>query len=453
LGRLVPVALTIAGSDSGGGAGIEADLKTFAALGVHGVVALTSVTAQNTYEVTGIYDVSPEMVYKQIEAVAVDMGVDAGKTGMLSNAGIIEAVAEAVAKYGFPLVVDPVMIAKSKAKLLRDDAIEALVKKLLPQATVVTPNAPEASRLTGLEVVDLDTAIEAAKRLVNEYGVEAAVVKGGHLTGESSIDVLYWRNNVYHLESPRIIEGCTHGTGCSFSAAIAAGLAKGLDIYSAVKTAKEFITKAIDYGLRIGKGYCPVNPMAWLEIPAYKYMVLEDLEKAVEKLLKNSHIIYKHVPEVGMNIVMALPPQYTRSVQDIAGVKGRIVRYSDSVKQVGPVSFGASSHLARLVFNIMKRDPRVRAALNIKYSAEIVEKARLKGFEAVYIDRRREPEDIKMREGGTMEWIVDEVFKNREKAPDIIYDEGDVGKEAMIRILGGSAIEVVDKLLKIIGES
>ncbi|WP_456449871.1 bifunctional hydroxymethylpyrimidine kinase/phosphomethylpyrimidine kinase, partial [Palaeococcus sp. (in: euryarchaeotes)] len=185
-------ALTIAGSDSGGGAGIEADLKTFASFGVHGLVAITSVTAQNTQEVRAIYDISPDVVAKQIEAVADDIGVDAAKTGMLSNAEIIKAVAKTVEKYGFPLVVDPVMIAKSGAPLLREDAVEALIEYILPIATLVTPNIPEAEKLSGIEIKCGEDAKRAAKIIVKELGAGAVIVKGGHLKGHEAIDVLYY---------------------------------------------------------------------------------------------------------------------------------------------------------------------------------------------------------------------------------------------------------------------
>ncbi|MET1160439.1 MAG: bifunctional hydroxymethylpyrimidine kinase/phosphomethylpyrimidine kinase [Thermoprotei archaeon] len=452
MNRRIPVAITIAGSDSGGGAGIEADLKTFAALGVHGTVAITSVTAQNTYEVTAIHDIPPEIVYKQIEAIAVDMGIDAGKTGMLSNSEIIRAVAKAVRNFGFPLVVDPVMIAKSGAKLLRDEAIETLIKELLPLAKVVTPNAPEATRLTGIHVRDLDTAKQAARKLVEEYSVEAAIVKGGHISGDESVDVMYWNGNYYYFRAPRIRGGCTHGTGCSFSAAIAAGLAKRLDIYNAVKIAKELITVAIDYGLRIGKGHCPVNPMAWLYLPAYRYEVINELSYAVKEIMSISDRIYEYVPEVGMNIVMSLPYPYTRNINDVAGVKGRIVKYGSTIKPVGPIEFGASSHMARLVLEAMKYDHTIRSALNLRYSKELVEKAEKAGLRVVFIDRRDEPAEIKRIEGGTMQWLVKKAVElTGGQVPDVIYDVGDLGKEPMFRVLGKSAIEVVEKVKKIIG--
>ncbi|MGC8975235.1 MAG: bifunctional hydroxymethylpyrimidine kinase/phosphomethylpyrimidine kinase, partial [Thermoprotei archaeon] len=189
--RLWRVAVTIAGSDSGGGAGIEADLKTFASLGVHGTVALTSVTAQNTYEVTAIHDIPPEVVYEQIRVVAEDIGIDAGKTGMLSNSNIIRSVARAVKEFSFPLVVDPVMVAKSGARLLREDAVDALKRELLPHAKVVTPNKAEAEVLSGIEIRSLEDSKLAAKKISEEYSCEAVVVKGGHLESNEAVDVLY----------------------------------------------------------------------------------------------------------------------------------------------------------------------------------------------------------------------------------------------------------------------
>lgn len=445
----VPVAITIAGSDSGGGAGIQADLKTFAALGVHGTVALTSVTAQNTYQVTMVHDLPPEMVYEQVRVVAEDLGIDAGKTGMLSNAGIIRAVAKAVRDFGFPLVVDPVMVAKSGAPLLREDAVEALARELLPLAKVATPNAPEAERLTGVKVADVESAKLAARKLVEELGCEAAVVKGGHLGGSVSADVLYWRGEYRVFEAPRV-EGCTHGTGCTFSAAIAAELAKGRSIPEAVKVAKEFVTLAIKHGVRVGRGHCPVNPTAWLELNARRYEVLKRVEEAVELLLAHGREILPYAPEVGINVVMALPPPYAEGPGDVAGVRGRIVKCGGELRAVGPVAFGASSHLARLVLEAMKLDPRVRAAVNVAYSAELVERAEKLGYRVAFVDRAREPESVRRVEGASMPWIVGEAFKAAGGAPDIIYDKGDVGKEAMIRVLAGDAVEAVEKLLKLV---
>ncbi len=446
----IPCALTIAGSDSGGGAGIEADLKTFAALGVHGLVAITSVTAQNTLEVRAAYDLPPEAVIKQVEAVADDLGVDAAKTGMLSNAGIIKAVAKVVKKYGFPLVVDPVMIAKSGAPLLRPEAIDTLITELIPLAKVVTPNKFEAERLVGIKITSIDDAKLAAKKIVEELGAEAAVVKGGHLVGDRAIDVLYYQGDYEVYEAPRILDGCYHGTGCSFSAAIAAELAKGKELKEAVRVAKEFITKAITYGLKVGKGHCPVNPSAWVDIPAWKWRVINDLRKAVEILEHFGELINKYVPEVQMNIVEALPYPYARDLNDVAGIKGRIVRYGSTIRAVGPPEFGVSKHLAKAVLTAMKHDPEVRAALNIKYLNKVIDQAKSLGMIVSYYDRSKEPPEIKAKEGATIPWGTEEAIKKVGRVPDIIYHLGDVGKEPMIVILGHDALECVNKLLRII---
>jgi hydroxymethylpyrimidine/phosphomethylpyrimidine kinase len=257
----VPVALTIAGSDSGGGAGIQADLKTFAVLGVHGVSALTAITAQNTLGVTEILEVPPGMVSAQIEAIMADIGAAAAKTGMLSSAAIIEVVCAAVALHNIRnLVVDPVMVAKGGARLLRDDAVDAMRTWLLPMAAVVTPNLPEAEVLLGRPVRTLDERRQAARDLV-ALGARAAVVKGGHADGQLAIDHYFDGDQLVELESPRIETANTHGSGCVFSAAIAAALAKGGDSLAAVHEAKEFITGAIERSLEVGRGHGPVNPM------------------------------------------------------------------------------------------------------------------------------------------------------------------------------------------------
>jgi len=258
----IPVALTIAGSDSGGGAGIQADLKTFFALGCHGTSAVTALTAQNTVAVTGIHEVAPDFVVAQIEAITSDLPVAAAKTGMLASAPIVTAAAGALGAAGLErVVVDPVFVSKHRDTLLATDAIAALKGDLFPLATVITPNLYEASGLLGWDVRTLDDAERAAKEL-HSLGPRAVLVKGGHLEDqqELSIDVLYDGDRLTLLEGPRFDTEDTHGTGCALSAAITAYLAHGEDVEAAVRAAKEFISGAIEHGLRLGKGYGPVNP-------------------------------------------------------------------------------------------------------------------------------------------------------------------------------------------------
>jgi hydroxymethylpyrimidine/phosphomethylpyrimidine kinase len=260
---VIPRAMTIAGSDSGGGAGIQADLKTFTVLGVFGTSAITALTAQNTTGVIAIVEMTPQFVVEQIDQVMGDIGVDAAKTGMLSNAAIIGAVAEAVRRWKIDrLVVDPVMIAKSGAALLRADATDALRRVLLPCALVVTPNLHEATALVGRPVRSLADAREAA-RDIHAMGPRHVVVKGGHLEDAAlSIDVLFDGVRYEEFAAPRADTPHTHGTGCVFSAAIAAGLATGLGVRDAVAQAKALITAAIAGGLPLGRGHGPADPTA-----------------------------------------------------------------------------------------------------------------------------------------------------------------------------------------------
>lgn len=251
-------AMTIAGSDSGGGAGIQADLKTFFALGVYGTSVLTAVTAQNTVEVAAIAEVPDEVVIAQIDTVAEDIGADAVKTGMLSSRSIIQNVADRLEAWGIPfLVVDPVMVSKSGVTLLQANAIDALKSDLLPKATIVTPNVSEAEILSGRPVANLDDAREAA-RAIHDLGPAFVVVKGGHLDGPA-IDLVFDGSTFLPVEGQRVDTSNTHGTGCTFSAAITAYLALGDDPVTAIQRAKRYIEAALLASYAIGSGHSPVN--------------------------------------------------------------------------------------------------------------------------------------------------------------------------------------------------
>jgi hydroxymethylpyrimidine/phosphomethylpyrimidine kinase len=251
--------LTIAGSDSGGGAGIQADLKTFTALRVFGMAAITSVTAQNTVGVTGVHDLPPEFVAEQIDDVARDIGVDAAKTGMLSSAAIVEAVADSVARNSITrLVVDPVMVAKSGDPLLQESARQAMRKRILPLAWLVTPNVPEAEVLAGVRITG-PQQVEQAARNIHRLGARYVLLKGGHMEGENAVDYLYDGQTIQTFSAPRIATRNTHGTGCTYSAAIAAYLARGCAIGEAVQRAKAYLTGAIQHSFPLGAGHGPLN--------------------------------------------------------------------------------------------------------------------------------------------------------------------------------------------------
>lgn len=261
----VTVVLAIGGSDSGGGAGVQADLKALAALGVHGATAITALTAQNTLGVMDVLEVGPAFVAAQIDAVATDIGADAVKTGMLPSQQIVEVVAAKLVEHRLqPLVVDPVMRASTGAKLADDGVVPAVKRLLLPLAAVVTPNLAEAGALAGMEVASLDDMREAARR-IHALGARLVVVTGGHLDdAEFAVDVLFDGTTVREMRAPRVSSPGTHGTGCTFAAALAGGLALGMDALAAVDQAKALVTDALRYGLPLGRGPGPVNGLAVL---------------------------------------------------------------------------------------------------------------------------------------------------------------------------------------------
>ncbi|MEA3534374.1 bifunctional hydroxymethylpyrimidine kinase/phosphomethylpyrimidine kinase [Rhizobium sp. CC-YZS058] len=263
---MTAIALTIAGSDSGGGAGIQADLKTFSALGAYGASVVTAITAQNTRGVTGVEDVSPAMVAAQMDAVFGDLRVDALKIGMVSRCATIEAIAEGLAGFAGPVVLDPVMVATSGDRLLQEEAIEALRTRLVPRAALVTPNLPEAALLTGLPMAESEAQMIAQGEAILALGAAAVLVKGGHGAGPDSTDILLNAEGLRRFTVPRIETRHDHGTGCTLAAAITAGLARGKGLTASVTAAKAYLTAALAAGrtLGIGTGRGPVHHFhAW----------------------------------------------------------------------------------------------------------------------------------------------------------------------------------------------
>ncbi|MBI5253657.1 MAG: bifunctional hydroxymethylpyrimidine kinase/phosphomethylpyrimidine kinase, partial [Euryarchaeota archaeon] len=423
-------ALTIAGSDSGGGAGIQADLKTFAALGVHGVSVITSLTAQNTRAVRGIFEVPPEFIAAQFRAVHEDFKIRAAKTGMLSSKEIIKMVAREVGSY--LLVVDPVMVAASGGRLLREDAVEALAEKLFPKAALVTPNLFEAQVLSGLRIRSTEDMKKAGKK-ISKCGC-SVLVKGGHL---NAADVLYFNKKFYEFRSKKFSYSA-HGSGCVFASAVAAELAKGKNLLEAVGSAKLFITDAIKGAYAPGKGARVTNPIGEVLRDSEKFRIISELKEAVNEIKKVDEF-YKLVPQVGTNIAYALPD--AGDLNEVAGISGRIIRIKEQVKAIGEVEFGASKHVASIVLAAMKFDPAIRAAMNIRYSSEALAACRKLRFMISSFSRKEEPRGV-----STMEWGTVMAIKKLGSVPDIIYDLGSIRKEPMIRILGKSPAEVLGKV-------
>jgi len=424
------VVMTIAGSDSGGGAGIQADLKAFAALGVHGTCAITSITAQNTLGVQRTYDIPTDVIADQIEAILSDFDVAYAKTGMLSSSEIIRVVAQEIKKHKIPVVVDPVMVAEAGGSLLREDAVSVLIKELIPLAKVITPNIFEAEALSGVRVKDRESAKLAARK-IHDRGADCVLITGGHLGG---VDILY--DGEFTLIPGTLVKKGTHGAGCTHSAALTAYMARGFALRDAAIGAKEFVTAAIAGGADVGGGANPVDAMAAPRRDAERYRVMKNVKDAVS-ILEKCESFPALIPEVGTNIGMALSG--ATSAEDVAAVRGRIVRV-DGAMAVGNVDFGASRHVAQVILATMKFDENMRSAMNILYSPDILSACKKLGFAIASFDRKDEPKDV-----STMEWGTRSAIEKFGAVPDVIYDLGAVGKEAMVRILGRAAIDVAKK--------
>jgi hydroxymethylpyrimidine kinase/phosphomethylpyrimidine kinase len=435
--------LTIAGSDSGGGAGIQTDLKTITVLGGYGMSAITALTAQNTIGVQAVYELPLDFIEKQINSVMDDIGVDAVKTGMLSSSPIVSLVASKLRQYRVKrVVVDPVMVAKSGDSLLKEEARKALCEELIPLALVVTPNLPEASVLAGFKVEDRQTMQEAA-RTIHGLGAQNVLVKGGHLEGEI-VDLLFDGKSFHEYSGARIHTKNTHGTGCAFASAIATELAKGTTIQEAVKRAKAFMDLAIRFSLPLGKGHGPTNPYAMIARETARSHVLDALKAALERLKRGK--IGLLIPEVQSNLGYALP--YAETFQDVAAFPGRITRVNESVATVSGPEFGGSRHVASIILSVMRGDPDYRSVMNIRFSEDIIRTCRHIGLRVCSFDRADEPEEVKAQEGSSLEWGTHEVL-NRVGVPDVIFDRGDVGKEPMVRVIGKDPDEVARKVLRI----
>ncbi|TLZ70864.1 MAG: bifunctional hydroxymethylpyrimidine kinase/phosphomethylpyrimidine kinase [Methanobacteriota archaeon] len=427
-------ALTIAGSDSGGGAGIQADLKSFAAAGVHGASAITCVTAQNTRSVDSIFPLPVEEVRAQIRAVLRDLDVRAAKTGMLYSGDIVRGVADELDGARFPLVVDPVMVATVGASLERKDFAAALSRHLLPRALLVTPNRHEAERLSGRRVRSLADARSAA-RAIAKLGPRAVLVKGGHLRGEL-VDVLLHEGEVTEYRGYRY-PAQLHGSGCVLAASIAAYLATGLGLIPAIERARQRVALGFLASYRAGRGVAVINSHASVD----RYEVLRAVEAGAEAVQRLVPMDW--VPEVGMNLGYALPG--AAGPEDVCAIEGRIARVGDRLRVGGPAGFDASRHIARIILTAMRFDPRCRSAINLKYREKNSTRLKKIGFAVGTFARGMQPEGT-----STMEWGTEQAIRKLGRVPDVIADRGDVGKEAMVRVLGTEPKDVLRKVRRLV---
>ncbi len=481
--------LIIAGSDPGAGAGLQQDLKTATLLGAYGLTVTTALTVQNTLGLQAVHPVPPETVTAQLEALLEDFPIHAVKIGMLATAANVRAVAGRLQewfagglgerrspslppslpptpRYGIggggegaeaplpqapspnnhppPIVLDPVLAAGQGGELLEAEGVEAMVAELFPVAAVLTPNVPEAAHLAGMTIETPQQLEEAARRL-QALGPQWVLAKGGHLKGEP-VDVLTDGKNAWHLPGQRLDAPHHHGSGCLLATAVAAHLAQGESVPEAVNKARELVAGALRHGLPLGRGVGPVNPYAPFAREAARYEMVLELQEAGARLVRED--LSPLIPEVMSNLAYATP--YARGDADVAAFPGRILKTPAGTFIPLPPAFGASRHLARIVLTVLKRHPHLRAALNLRFVEGIEELAPLLHLRAAAFDRSQEPPEVKAREGGTLAWGVASVLDRLEPwepPPDLIYDRGEVGKEAMLRVLGETPMQVAAKAL------
>ena len=439
------VALSIAGSDSGAGAGIQADLKTFSALGVYGCTAVTAITAQNTLEVSTIFEIQPKIIRKQIQSVIIDIHPDVIKIGMVYSKPIIHIAYRLLKDSKRPIVLDPILEAGSGAKLLLDNALEPFISQLIPISTLITPNLREAEKLTNIQIDSEINAIEAAHR-IRKCGAKNIIIKGGHFNEKSVTDIFLDRNGkLTKITNVQLPVKETHGSGCNFSAAATAFLARGFGLLDACKLANQYVHNAIRNVLKLGNGLVVTNPVSALYEDASRYCILHQLQFVTERI----HMLNdfgKLIPETQSNIVFALPD--AKDIFDVAGVKGRIIKIGNMARPASNVEFGASKHVACAVLAYMTIDRSTRSAINIKNDEKILRLCQSL-FQVSHYDRREEPKNIKEKQGMSIFWGIRSALTKNPNA-QVIYHKGDIGKEPMVIIFGRDPTDVYNKIKKLL---
>ncbi len=436
------VALSIAGSDSGAGAGIQADLKTFTSLGVYGCTAITAVTAQNTQEVSSVFEVTPECIAKQIRSVILDMPPDAIKIGMVYNKPNIEIILRALKGSRVPVVLDPILSAGTGGKLLLPEAFESFKADLISLSTIITPNRIEAQKITGIQIISRSDIVRAARKIKN-LGAKNVIIKGNHFEKKQVADILLTsEGRLIEISNSKLSSEEMHGTGCNFSAAITAFLARNFSIIDAFKLANKYVRDSLQNALKIGKGLFVSNPSSSIYDYASRYVVLRGLHCAIEAI-ETSDNFGILIPETQSNIAFALPD--ARELDHIAAIKGRIIKIGDTARSASSmIEFGASKHVGSALLAYMTVNRLVRSAMNIKYD-EKIRKITKSVFKVSKYDRSKEPRHILKKEGMSIFWGIKYALAKNPEA-EIIYHEGAVGKEPMCIIFASNPADVDNRL-------
>ncbi|MFA6709963.1 MAG: bifunctional hydroxymethylpyrimidine kinase/phosphomethylpyrimidine kinase [Candidatus Methanomethylophilaceae archaeon] len=425
-------ALSIAGSDSVGGAGIQADVKAMGSLGVHACTVITAVTAQNTQAVERIYPMPIDMIQDQMNAVLRDTDIKAIKTGMLYSPEIVELIADILEDHDMPLIIDPVMIAGVGDSLATSDLARSIKKDLMPLCELITPNKYEAEVLAKMKIEDENDA-KLACELIGKEG-SSVLLKGGHMSGRTVVDYLYLSSEFTKLERPRL-ERAGHGGGCTLSAYITAHMAKSMDIMNSVLRSRDLIQESIASMYVIGKGDKCVNPMIKMQDDTPKFHILDEVDAAADVLV--NMIPASWVPAAGMNIAYSLPDP--AGPEDIAAIDRRITFHNGNIRKNGKAKFGAAEHTSYLLLSVIKFDPEIRASMNLDYSEELMGVLEEVGFSIETLDRKRHKDD-------RLGEITANTIKNAKRVPDVFLDKGNGRNGMMIRLMGKTPAGLLEKL-------
>ena len=438
------IALSIAGFDPSGGAGIQADLKAFNSLGVHGTTVVTCITVQNTQRVTDIYKIPLNIIKKQFDILIEDIKIDAVKTGMLYNLEIVKCISKKIKKHKLKVIVDPVIAATSGDALSDKNFVNSMKKELLPYSYMITPNIHEAQVLSKKKILTLED-VKKACTIIHKMGPQYVLITGGHLNGDYALDVIYNGKEYAVFSLPKISDKIIHGSGCTFSSLITGFLALGEKPNNAAERSKNILWNMIYQSYNLNKGPDIVN--ASLNIPRdvpYSFQNNEcfniwlELKESVEILISLLPIDY--IPEVGINVGYALAK--AKNQKDICSIDGRIVKTLCGGIRSGNICFGASKHIASVILAVMSFNSDIRCAMNLKYSEEIIKQCKKVGFSIGSFNRTYEPSAV----SSTLDWGTKEVITQLNYIPDIIFDTGAIGKEPMIRLLGRNPKDLIEKI-------
>ena len=421
--------LTIGGSDSSSGAGIQSDIRTFSDFGVYGFTVITAITSQNTTDVSNIEPVSVKSLKSQLDSILSDFHIDAIKIGMVYNSVIIKVIHSKLCNCHVPIIVDPIIKSTTGVTLLKKNALNNYKKMIIPLAHVITPNKYEAKILSGV------TNVREAAKKIQKFGAESVIITGASTSKGKISDFILEKDREYKVTG-KIIPVRNHGSGCNYSASIAVSLAKQNPLRYAVTTAKNYVYNSIKNSKNIGKGVRITHQ----KVSTEKMELLESINNF--KQIKNVH---KIIPECQTNFVFA--KKKSKTLRDVLGVSGRLVKSGKEVITAGEIIYGGSHHVGTAVIEVNKKFPNIRSGINIKFNSKIISKAKRCGLTTLNYDRNKEPKKSKQKEGLSIKWGIN--FALKTKSPDIIYHKGDIGKEPMILVFGETPDDVIRKISKI----